>query len=77
MKEKINLAQRNTPLAYSAFPLYPGVRTSFTTPLILEQFDKGKGEVIMKLLHLAKLKVLEISSKPGFKIVEKRGGRRI
>jgi len=50
-----------------------GRRTSFTIPLILELIDKGKGEVVLRLLHLFGLELKETFNKPGFKLLQKRG----
>lgn len=57
---------------YESLPLTPGTRSDFTTPLILELFDKGQGKEVIELLYFVDLKVIETSKKPGFKLVEKR-----
>jgi hypothetical protein len=65
--------RKNTPSQYTELPLLPGVRSSYTKPLILELLDKGRGEVVLTLLHSVGLEVKETFSKPGFKLFQKRG----
>lgn len=53
----------------SAKPMQHGVKSDYTTPLLLELFDKGYIESISKVLATAGLTIKETNGKRGFELV--------
>ena len=70
--------KNNTPLQYSTYPLTIGVKSDFTTPLFLELMDTGNSKEVLELLFIAKLKIVETSRKPFYKLLtmNNRGGKK-